>query len=81
MYTDEKINYTNYLRDKQQETNREKLTGMKTALVSALESRDVHGRISAKYYTDGCVNVSVNGEYYGVFDSNTGAFFSGCVGG
>lgn len=80
MYTYEKINYTNYLRNKTHETNRDKLVRMKTALVSALNARNVHGHISSKYYTDGCINVSVNGKYYGVFDSNTGAFFSGYVG-
>lgn len=80
MYTDQKINYTNYLADKPQETDPTKLASMKQALVSALKARDVHGHISAVYYTDGRVKVSVDGQYYGVFDSNAGEFFSGCVG-
>lgn len=79
-YTDEKINYTNFLRDKPQETDPAKLAGMKEALVTALKARDVHGHISAVYYADGHIKASVNGEYYGVFDTNTGKFFSGYVG-
>lgn len=79
-YTDEKIDYTNFLSGRPQETDPAKLSTMKAALVKALKERGVHGHISAVYYTDGRVNVSVNGEYYNVFDANTGKFFSGYVG-
>lgn len=79
-YSDERIDYTSYLRDKPQETDPEKLEVMKKALVKALQARGVHGHVSAVYYTDGRVKVSVNGAYYGVFDSNAGEFFSGFVG-
>ena len=79
-YSDEKIDYTNYLRDKPQETDPAKLAVMKTALVQALKARGVHGHISCKYFTDGVVEVSVDGQYYNLFDSNTGKFFSGYVG-
>lgn len=75
-----KIDYTNYLRGKPQETNPKKLTLMKTALVRALQERGIHGHISAVYYTDGNIKVNVDGEYYNVFNSNTGKFFSGSVG-
>lgn len=79
-YTDEKINYSGFLKDRPQETDPAKLAVMKKALVKALQDRGVHGHISAVYYTDGRVKVSVNGEYYNVFDTNTGEFFSGYVG-
>lgn len=79
-YSDERIDYTNYLRDKPRETDPEKLAVMKKALVKALQARGVHGHVSAVYYSDGRVKASVNGAYYGVFDSNTGEFFSGFVG-
>lgn len=79
-YNDEKIDYTNFLKGKPQETNPAKLTTMKAALVKSLQDRGVHGHISAVYYTDGRVKVSVNGEFYGVFDGNSGNFFSGYVG-
>lgn len=80
MFTDEKINYTSYLRNKPQETNRARLTDMKTALVSALKALDIHGHISAKYYTDGNIEVHLNGCYFGMFDSVRNKFFSGFVG-
>lgn len=79
-YTDEKINYTNFLDGSPQETDPAKLARMKDALVKTLKELGVHGHISAVYYTDGRVKVSVNGEYYNVFDANTGKFFSGYVG-
>lgn len=79
-YTDEKINYTSFLDCRKQETDPAKLALMKEALVKALKELGVRGHISAVYYTDGCVKVSVNGEYYNVFDANTGKFFSGFVG-
>lgn len=79
-YSDEKINYTNFLRDKPQETDLEKVGMMMNALVKALKAQDVHGHISCEYFKDGIVKVSIDGEYYNLFDSNTGKFFSGCVG-
>lgn len=75
-----KINYTNYLRDKPQETDPSKLAAMKAALIRALRKKGLHGHISCVYYIDGHVKVSIDGEYYSVFDSNTGRFFSGYVG-
>lgn len=75
-----KIDYTNYLKGKPQETDPAKLTTMKAALAKTLKDRGVHGHISAVYYTDRNIKVSVNGEYYNVFNSNTGKFFSGYVG-
>lgn len=80
MYTNEQINYTAYMLDKQQEDRPWKLRKMKTALVNALKARDVHGHISATYYQDGCIRVSVDGEYYNMFDSVNGVFFNGYVG-
>lgn len=79
-FKDERIDYTSFLRDKPQETDPAKLASMKWALVEALKERDVHGHISAAYYTDGNVLVRLDGEYYGVFDSRKGEFFSGYVG-
>lgn len=79
-FKDEKINYANYLKDRPQETDRAKLSAMKAALVEALKAKDVHGHVSAVYYADGNVMVSINNEYYGVFNSNKGEFFSGAPG-
>lgn len=80
MFKDEQINYANYLRNKPQETDIKKLTAMYEALEAALRARDVHGHISATYYTDWHILVNVDGEYYGVFDCVTGKFLSGFVG-
>lgn len=80
MFDDEKINYSDYLASKPQETDFDKLSAMKSALVEELEMFDVHGRISATYYQDGRIKVDVNGKYYGMFDTNAGKFFSGAVG-
>lgn len=80
MYTDEKIDYTSHMEGKPQEKDPEKLATMKEALVKALNEKDVHGHVSAKYYADGNVLVRLDGDYYGVFDSNKGEFFSGYVG-
>ena len=75
-----KIDYTNYLRDKPQETNPAKLAAMKAALIQALRKKGLRGHISCVYYIDGRVKVSIDGEYYNIFDSTTGKFFSGCPG-
>lgn len=80
MYTDERINYTDHMKGKPQETDPAKLATMKNALVKALKDRSVHGHISAAYYTDGNILVRLNGEFYGVFDCRKGKFFSGYVG-
>ena len=80
MFKDEKINYTNYLRDNPQETDPEKLAPMKAAVIRELKRKGVHGHISCMYYRDGRVNVGVDGKPYGVFDCNTGKFFEGYVG-
>lgn len=79
-FKDERIDYTSFLRDKPQETDPEKLAPMKEAVVKALQERDVHGHISCTYYQDGCICIAVDGEYYGVFDSRKGEFFSGYAG-
>lgn len=79
-YTNEKIDYTNFLQNKPQEADPAKLAMMKAAVVQALKEKDVHGHFSCTYYADGHIRVAVNGKYYGVFDSNTGKFFSGFVG-
>lgn len=75
-----KINYTNYLAGKTQETRLDKLTKMKNTLVRMLQLADIHGHISAQYFTDGVVSVSVNGEYYNLLDTTSGKWFSGFVG-
>lgn len=72
MFSDEKIDYTNYLKEKPQETDPAKLSAMKAALFQALKARDIHGHVSTVYYTDGCVEFSING----MFDTATGKFFS-----
>lgn len=80
IYSSEKIDYTNFLHNKPQEADPTKLAMMKAALVKALQGQGIHGHISAVYYTDGNIKVSVDGEYYNMFSSTTGNFFSGCVG-
>lgn len=79
-YTDEKIDYTEYLKHKPQETDPVKLAAMEAAVTQALTEKGVHGQISCTCYADGAVRVAVNGEYYNVFNFNTGRFFSGSVG-
>ena len=80
MYRSEKIDYTSYLQDKPQETDPEKLAVMQAAVAAALKERGVQGHISCTCYTDGRVRVAVDGQYYNVFDTNLGQFFSGFVG-
>ena len=80
LYTDEKINYTNYLRDKPLETDPTRHAHMEAAVMQALKERGVIGQTDFVYYADGRVMVKVGGEYYGMFDINTGKFFSGCPG-
>lgn len=80
MYHNEKIDYTAYLQGKQRETDSKKIYDMYMILSSALNERGVHGKLSAVYYTDGCVKVDIDGQYYGMFDTNTEKFFSQCVG-
>lgn len=79
-YSDEKINYSNYLLDKPLETDPAKLAFMKAAVSQALEKRGVIGQAGCVCYANGCVMVRVGGEYYNIFDANTGKFFSGCAG-
>ena len=43
-----KINYTNYLRDKPQETDPSKLAAMKAALIRALRKKGQIGRASCR---------------------------------
>lgn len=80
LYTNEKINYSRYMRDKPLETNPTKLAFMQAAAARALESRGVIGQTQCVCYADGRVMVKAGGEYYGMFDANSGRFFSGCVG-
>ncbi len=76
-----KIDYSTYLRDKPQETDPAEIGRMDAALNLALSKMDISGEISRTYYKDGRVKVCVNGEFYNVFDSRTGKFFSGYAGG
>ena len=55
-----KIDYTNYLRDKPQETDPAKKAVMKAALVQVLKEKGLRGHISCVYYIDGRVKVSIN---------------------
>ena len=80
MFKGERIDYNRYLRDKPQEADPLKIGAMATAVHQALHARYISGTVSAVYYQDGCIRVSVDGKYYGMFDSNTGKFFSGYVG-
>ena len=80
IYTDEKIDYTEFLGRKPQETDPAKLAAMNDAVSKALTDRGVCGHISCEYYKDGHVLVYIDGKYYTVFDSKTGKFFSGFVG-
>lgn len=76
-----KIDYTKFLENNNtKETNIEKVKRMKKALVYALKANKIHGRIHCEYYTDGIVSVSINGQYFNLFDSTTESFFSGFVG-
>lgn len=79
-YTDEKINYTNYLRDKPRETDPEKIGIMKARLDQAIIDEGIKGNVTCTYYAGGNIKVSIDGEYYGMFDTNTRKFFSGSVG-
>ena len=45
-----------------------------------LAARGIYYGLTFVCYADGCVKVSINGEYYGMFDSTAGKFFSGSVG-
>ena len=80
MERDEKIDYTNYLRDKPRETDPEKISKINDAIATALLVCGIRGRVSCDYYKDGRVVVRVNGTLYGMFDYNTRRFFSGYVG-
>lgn len=81
VHTDERIDFTEYLRKHgKKEINKERLQAMKDALMDSLKSKDIHGKISITYYTDGVTLVRINGEYYGCFDTNTHKWFSGYVG-
>lgn len=76
-----KINYTNFLRGRPHETNPERLTAMRFAVTRALADRGIASeRATCEYYKDGRVKVEVSGEFYGIFDTTTEKFFSGCVG-
>lgn len=77
-----KIDYTNYLRDKPHETDPDRIGAMQNAVIHALASRGLSGAqfVKCDCFTDGCVRVEINGNYYGIFDSITGKFFSGSVG-
>lgn len=77
----ERIDYTNYLRDKPLETDPEKIAVMEKAAMAALLDRGIHRAVTSyECYADGRVKVCINGKYYSMFNTNTGKFFSGCVG-
>jgi len=81
MYRNEHIDYTNYLRDKPLETDTVKIYAMKKKLAQALKEQEIQFHdLSCEFYKDGCIRVTINGEYYYMFNSNTGMFFSGEVG-
>ena len=76
-----KINYTEFLRKNRiKETNKEVIAVMHNKLVLALCQADIHGRIRATYYTDGCVKVELNGEYFNIFCTVSNTWFHGTVG-
>ena len=75
-----KIDYTNFLSKKRVEHDINKLKFMKNALVFRLKELGLHGHVSCEYYSDGCIKVCIDGNYYNMFDANTGNFFNGYVG-
>lgn len=80
LYTDEKIDYTNYLRDKPQETDPVKIGAMKARLDQAVLDAGIKGPVTCTYYTDGNVMVYIDGESYRMFNTRSGTFFSGYPG-
>ena len=80
MFKDEKINYTNYLRDKPQEADSEKVVAMEKRTAEELADRGIYYGLEFTCYADGRVKVDINGEFYGVFDSVAGKFFAGAPG-
>ena len=81
MYPDQKIDYTNYLRDRPREKDPEKLAAMEQAVTVALKWRRIKlDDVSCEYYADGRVRVNLNGKFYSMFDAGTGKFFSGSPG-
>lgn len=79
-YTDQKIDYTNFLRDKPLETDPGKSDAMEKAAALAMADLGIFYGIDFVCYADGCVKISVNGKYFNMFDTNSGKFFSGCPG-
>lgn len=79
-FHDEKINYTNFMKDKPLEKDPEKIKYMERAAAAELADLGIFYGLNFVCYADGCVRVSVNGRYYNMFDSKTGRFFSGYVG-
>ncbi len=76
-----KIDYTEFLKkNRTEESDAQRKKAMFEKLRAALVKAGIHGRISATYYTDGNVRVSVNGEYFNIFNSDTEKWFSGYVG-
>lgn len=76
-----KIDYTKYCeKELIEETDLTKQADMLISLKDALKAINFKGRIGATYYTDGTIKVILNGEYYNMFDANTGKFFGGFVG-
>lgn len=82
MHFSQRIDYTNFLRDRPRETDPAKIAAMRDAAVRALtEGKGIDPEtVSCECYADGRVKVSVCGKYYNIFDTNTGKFFSGYVG-
>lgn len=74
-----KIDYTNFLRDKPQETDPGKSDAMEKAAAQAMADLGIFCGLDFACYADGCVKISVNGKYFNMFDTNAGKFFSGCV--
>lgn len=82
MHFSQRIDYTNFLRDRPRETDPAKIAAMRDAAVRALtDDKGIDPEtVSCECYADGRVKVSVCGKYCNIFDTNTGKFFSGYVG-
>lgn len=81
MYRNQKIDYTNFMRDRPREKDAAKLAEMEAAVIVALKGRGIKPNdVFCEYYADGCVRVNLNGRFYSMFDTGTGKFFSGSPG-
>ena len=81
-YSDTKIDYANYLKGKNEETDPEKRERMQMRVLKALREVSPHvGKGSTlTCYADGTCAVSYCDRVFGVYDINTEKWFSGYVG-